>query len=277
MAAFHHWTLDVIDILAVSFIVYRLLILTRGTRAAQMLLGLVLLFGISVISDWLQLNGLNWLFSNLETVWAVAFVILFQPELRRGLAQVGQNPVLRFFLRYEVENEATQEIVKAATELARNRHGALIVIADDQAMRPYIETGTRVDARVTSELLVSIFSPRGPLHDGAAIVQEDRLVAARCLLPVSEKPNLPARFGLRHRAAMGLTEETDATVIVVSEERGDITVIHRELANFVKTEEELRQALLEVSRKETPPPRSRWRRPLRRPGRRPGRRGREEN
>lgn len=270
MVTFHHWILDVIDILAVSFIVYRLLILTRGTRAAQMLLGLVLLFGISVISDWLELNGLNWLFSNLETVWAVAFVILFQPELRRGLAQVGQNPVLRFFLRYEAENEATQEIVRAATELSRNRHGALIVIADDQAMRPYIETGTRVDARVTTELLVSIFAPRGPLHDGAAIVQEDRLVAARCLLPVSEKPGLPARFGLRHRAAMGLTEETDATVIVVSEERGDITVIHRELANLVKSEEELRQALLEVSRKDSPPPDSRWRRPLQRPRRRRG-------
>ena len=250
MSAIPVWVIDVVDILAVAFIVYRLLVLTRGTRAAQMLLGLLLIVGISLIAEWAHLNGLNWLFSNLRTVWVIAFVILFQPELRRALAQFGQNPVLRFFIRFENETEATGEVIAAARSMSRKRQGALIVLSREASLRPYIETGKRIEGRVSAELLETIFSPKGPLHDGAVILRDDQIVAAGCVLPLTDNPAIPPTYGTRHRAALGLSEETDAVVVVVSEETGDISIAHQGELKKLERAEELGPSLAELPRGE---------------------------
>ena len=248
MSLVHPWIIDVVDVLVVAFVVYRLLVLAKGTRAAQMFLGLLLIVGVSLVADWAHLSGVNWLFSNLRTVWVIAFVILFQPELRRALAQIGTNRWLRFFIRFEAESEAIAEVVRSVQELSRLRHGALIVLARDAMLRAYVDTGTRLQARVSAELLQTVFSPKSPLHDGAAIVREDLVEAAGCLLPISENPHLPPRYGLRHRAALGLTEETDAVVLVVSEETGTIGIAKSGIMTHVPNSENLGIALVEVMR-----------------------------
>lgn len=212
---------DVIDILIVAFLLYRLFSLMRGTRAASMVLGLVSLFVLSVIARWFNLIAVNWLVSSLRTVWVIAFVILFAPELRRALATLGQNRLLGRFVRVS-ETGVIPEIVRTATQLAEKKVGALIVMEKDMGLRQYVETGTRVDAKVTAELLGTIFTPPSPLHDGAVIIQNDRVVAAGCILPLTRDQRVSQALGTRHRAALGLSEETDAIVIVVSEETGAI-------------------------------------------------------
>jgi diadenylate cyclase len=218
-----HWALIALDITLLSVIIYRLLLLIRGTRAAQMFIGLITIIVLSIAADWLELGGLNWLISNLKTVWVVAFLILFQPELRRALAQVGQSRLFATLVsgtRYAVLGE----LVKAVEEMSEERIGALIVLQRNAGLRSYVDTGTRLDAAVTSELLLTIFAPRTTLHDGAAIIRSDRVVAAGCILPLSQNPRLSQSIGTRHRAALGLAEETDAVVVVVSEETGGISI-----------------------------------------------------
>ncbi len=220
------WWIDILDIGIVTFVFYKLFQIIRGTRAAQMFVGLVIIIAAAFFADWLRLDALNWLISSLKTVWVVAFVIVFQPELRRILAQVGQNRIVRYFIRPH-HLVYLEEIVSAVAELSVRRVGALIVIAREASLRPYIDTGTRINARVTKELITTIFTPRTPLHDGACIIVGDEIVAAGCILPLSDNPMLPPVLGMRHRAAVGLTEETDALVIVVSEETGAISVSER--------------------------------------------------
>jgi diadenylate cyclase len=220
------WMLDLLDIGIVTFAFYKLLVLVKGTRAFQMVVGLTVIFVVSVVSKSLQLNALNWLFSELQTVWIVAFVVIFQPELRRFLSQAGQSQLYRRFFRIQAR-ETLGEITRAAQELSTRRIGALIVVKRSAAMRAYIETGTRVDAVVTAELLQTLFVPKGPLHDGAVIIEEDRVVAAGCILPLSQSETVSQAIGTRHRAALGLTEETDAIVVVVSEETGQISLARR--------------------------------------------------
>jgi diadenylate cyclase len=217
-----NWVLVVLDVSLLSFLIYRLLLLVRGTRAAQMLVGLLILAVLSITADWLELGGLNWLISNLKTVWVIAFLILFQPELRRGLAQIGQS---RLFapLTSGTRFAVLGEIVKAAEEMAEKNIGALIVLEREDGLRSYVDTGTRLDATVTSELLLTVFTPRTTLHDGAVIMRGDRVVAAGCILPLSQR-RLSQSLGTRHRAALGLAEETDAVVVVVSEETGAISI-----------------------------------------------------
>ncbi len=218
-----NWVFVVIDIALISVLIYRLLLLIRGTRAAQMFIGLLTLVVLSITADWLELGGLNWLISNLKTVWVVAFLILFQPELRRGLAQIGQSRLFAPLVtgtRYAVLGE----IVKAVEEMSEEKIGGLIVLERTMGLRNYVETGTRLDAAVTSELLLTIFTPRTTLHDGAVILHGDRVVAAGCILPLSQNPRLSQTIGTRHRAALGLAEETDAVVVVVSEETGAISI-----------------------------------------------------
>ena len=212
---------DVIDILIVAFLLYRLFSLMRGTRAVSMVFGLVSLFVISVIAQWFNLIAVNWLVSSLRTVWVIAFVILFAPELRRALANLGQNRLLGRFVRVS-ETGVIPEIVRTTNQLAEKKVGALIVMEKDMGLRQYVETGTRVDAKVTAELLGTIFTPPSPLHDGAVIIQNDRVVAAGCILPLTQDQRVSQALGTRHRAALGLSEETDAIVIVVSEETGTI-------------------------------------------------------
>jgi diadenylate cyclase len=193
----------------------------RGTRAVHMFFGLIALFILSVVAQWFNLIAVNWLISSLRTVWVIAFVIIFQPELRRALALLGQNRMVSRFVHVR-ESGVIPEIVKSVQDLSEKRIGALIVLEKDMGLKNYAETGTPVDARVTTELIGTIFTPPGPLHDGAVIIQNDRVTAAGCILPLSQDERLASALGTRHRAALGLSEETDALVIVVSEETGAI-------------------------------------------------------
>jgi diadenylate cyclase len=218
-----NWLFVAIDIALLSILIYRLLLLIRGTRAVQMFVGLLTIILLAITADWLDLGGLKWLISNLKTVWVVAFLILFQPELRRGLAQIGQS---RFFapLVTGTRFAVLGEIVKAVEAMAEERIGGLIVLERTMGLRNYVETGTRLDAAVTAELLLTIFTPHTTLHDGAVIIHGDRVVAAGCILPLSQNPRLSQAIGTRHRAGLGLAEETDAVVVVVSEETGAISI-----------------------------------------------------
>jgi len=224
LSSFHfNLTVDILDIIIVAFLFYRLFLLIKGTRATQMFIGLFVLIILSFFVQWLNLNALNWILSSLKTVWVIAFVILFQPELRRALTQLGQNRIMGFFIKVE-ESGTVSEIVKACHQLIQNRLGAIIVIERDVGLRNYIETGTPLDAKVTSELLVTIFTPPSPLHDGAVIIEKSRLLAAGCILPLSQNPRLAKSLGTRHRAGLGLSEESDAVVIIVSEETASISL-----------------------------------------------------
>lgn len=215
------FVVDAIDILIVTLLLYRLFSLMRGTRAVHMFFGLIVLFVLSVVAQWVHLIAVNWLISSLRTVWVIAFVIIFQPELRRALALLGQNPLLSRFVHMR-ESGAIPEIVKAVQELSEKRIGALIVLEKDQGLKNFVETGTPIDARVTAELIGTLFTPASPLHDGAVIIQGARVVAAGCTLPLSQDERVAPALGMRHRAALGLSEESDAMIIVVSEESGSI-------------------------------------------------------
>lgn len=214
--------IDVIDVLIVTFLLYKLFTLMRGTRAVHMFFGLIVLFFLSVVAQWMNLMALNWIVSSLKTVWVIAFVIIFQPELRRALASLGQHRFLSRFFTEEIG--VIPEIVKSVSRLADKGIGAIIVLEKDMGLKNYIETGTRIDARVTSELLETIFTPTSPLHDGAVIIQNDRIVVAGAILPLTQDQRLSAALGTRHRAALGLAEETDAVVVVVSEETHAISM-----------------------------------------------------
>jgi diadenylate cyclase len=224
LSSFHfNLTIDLLDILIVALLFYRLFMLIKGTRAIQMFIGLFLLILVSFIAQWLNLNALNWILSSLKTVWVIAFVILFQPELRKALSQLGQNRIIGMFLKVESTGTVT-ETVKACQLLVQKGLGAIIVLERDVGLKNYIETGTRLDAKVTSELLVTIFTPPSPLHDGAVVLEKDRLIAAGCILPLSQNPRIGRSLGTRHRAGLGLSEETDAIVIIISEETGSISL-----------------------------------------------------
>ena len=214
--------IDVIDIAIVSFLLYKLFALMRGTRAVHMFFGLIVLFLLSVLAQWMNLIAVNWLISSLRTAWLIAFVIIFQPELRRALSMLGQNPVLSRLVRMR-QSHVLPEIVKAVQEMSESKVGALIVLEKDMGLKNYAETGTTVDARVSAELIESIFTPPSPLHDGAMVIQNDRVIAAGCTLPLSQNQRLSQSLGMRHRAALGMSEESDALVIVISEESGAIS------------------------------------------------------
>jgi diadenylate cyclase len=217
------WLRDLIDILVVAFLFYRLLILVRGTRASQMFVGLLTLVLLSVLAEWLRLAALNWLLTSLRTVWVIAFIIIFQPELRKALGQIGQSRILNRFVSVE-EFGYLAEVQNAVERTSRKGLGALIVLERNVGLKNYIETGTAIDAGVSAELLETIFTPPSPLHDGAVILRGSQIVAAGCILPLSENPDLERTLGTRHRAAVGLSEETDAIVIVVSEETRQISI-----------------------------------------------------
>jgi diadenylate cyclase len=214
---------DVLDIALVSLILYRVLLLIRGTKAAKMLIGLLLLLVASVISRLLPLYTMDWL---LQTFWAyivIAVIVIFQPEIRRALAKMGEASFLPAFTSAE-ELKSLEEIVRASISLANRKIGALIVIQRDTKLKDFVELGTPLDARVSKELLMSIFHPSSPIHDGAVVIRGNRVIAAGCFLPIAPTTRISKALGTRHRAALGLTEETDAVVIVVSEETGQISM-----------------------------------------------------
>lgn len=215
--------IDLFDIFLVSYIFYQLYLIMRRTRAVQMFLGLLLIFVISFFAQTLNMQEMSWIFKNLSTVWLVAFIILFQPELRRVLTIMGQNRIVRLFTKGQT-SRVMEEIVKGTAELSQKGYGGLIVIVRDTGLKTIVETGIRVQAVVSSSLLVSIFNPKSPLHDGAVIIQNDILDAAKCILPLSRTARNDHPWGTRHRAALGMSEESDALVIVVSEESGAISL-----------------------------------------------------
>ena len=241
------WIFDVLDILLVAVLFYRLLILVKGTRSAQMYVGLLVIVLIGILAREFDLIAVKWIVDSLKTVWLIAFVILFQPELRHALALFGRTRYFRSFLRGD-HYGVLGEIVRGVETLAERRHGALLAIERNTGLRNFVETGTSIDAKVSAELLVTLFSPGSPLHDGAVIIHEDTVVAAACILPLSANPRTAVSMGTRHRAALGLSEETDAAVIVVSEQTGGISVAFRGRMKQKLNEGELRSELSRIFR-----------------------------
>jgi len=216
---------DLLDIALVSVLVYELLLLIRGTRAVQMALSGGFIIGLFFLSEWLELETVNWVIRNLAGYVVFAIIVLFQADIRRALAHFGRAPFFRYFARGQSADETIEELVVTASNLAARRTGAIIVVERQIGLRNYIEGGIPLDAMVTYDLMASIFHPGAPLHDGAAIVQGDRVAAAACFLPLSVNPKVSRELGTRHRAALGLTEENDAVAIVVSEETGSISLV----------------------------------------------------
>ena len=215
---------DLLDIAVVAVLIYELLLLIRGTRAMQMALSGAFLIGLFFLSEWLDLETVNWLIRNLATYVVFAVIVLFQADIRRALAHFGRAQFFKYFERTSSDDETLEELVVAASTLAARRIGAIIVVERQIGLRNYIEGGIPLDALVTYDLLASIFNTGSPLHDGAAIVQGDRVAAAACFLPLSVNPRVSRELGTRHRAALGITEENDAVAIVVSEETGAISL-----------------------------------------------------
>ncbi len=216
---------DLLDIGLVAFLIYELLLLIRGTRAVQMALSAGFLIGLFFVSRWYELETVNWVIRNLASYVVFAIIVLFQADIRRALAHFGRASFFRYFERAASADETVEELVTTATSLAAKRIGAIIAIERQIGLRNYIEGGIPLDATVTYDLLATIFQPGSPLHDGAAIVQGDRIAAAACFLPLSVNPRVSRDLGTRHRAALGLTEENDAVAIVVSEETGNISLV----------------------------------------------------
>lgn len=216
---------DVFDVLIVSFIIYQLLKLTKGTRSAQIIIGLSLLAVIAFIAYWFQLEGLTWLFSNLATVGFLVLVIVFQPELRSALAHIGQNRLFRRFVTLE-SKKVLDEVSRAALRLSELNYGGLIVIERRTGLRNHVETGKELDAKLSWETIVTLFTPYTPLHDGAVIVSNDFITAAACSLPLTSNPRYRKLFGMRHKAAIGVSEVSDAVVVVVSEETANISIAY---------------------------------------------------
>ncbi len=203
-----------------SFIIYRVLLFIQGRRALQVFYGLLIILFSGFLAQILKLQTISWLVMNLFAIWVIALLIVFQPELRRGLARLGRNP----FTALGVREEVIDEIVKASNYLSRNRHGAILVVGREMGLRDYMESGVMIDSYISSELITTIFTPTSPLHDGAVIIEEERIMSANCILPVPEEMDNLKGMGARHRAALNLSRETDAVVIVISEETGKISL-----------------------------------------------------
>ncbi|WP_078429441.1 diadenylate cyclase CdaA [Alkalihalobacterium alkalinitrilicum] len=252
---------SIIDILLVTYVIYKLIIVIRGTRAVQLLKGITVILAVWILSNILGLRTLHWLMTQTVTYGLLAIIIIFQPELRRALEQLGRG---RFFSRTNIPQEelatkSIEAILKASSYMAKRRIGALISVERETGMNDYVETGIGMNAKLTSELLINVFIPNTPLHDGAVIIKENSILAAGCYLPLSENPFISKELGTRHRAALGISEVTDSITIVVSEETGNVSLtkngeLHRDL-----NEEQLRHLLEKELMLETrPTTTSRW-------------------
>ena len=235
---------DIVDILLVSFIIYRTILLIRGTRAVQMLVGIAVLIVIYFGARELELLTLYWLLRTLLSSIFLIIIIVFQGDIRRALTQVGKTP---FYKTYDDALQNTIQVVVASSRyLSRRRIGGLIVIERETGLRDYIESGHKIDANLTTELLVSLFLPSSPLHDGGVIIHNNRIQTAGCLLPLTKNPYINKRYGTRHRAAIGLSEETDAVIVVVSEETQEISLVQHGSITTVSDETVLLNKLEEI-------------------------------
>lgn len=231
---------DIIDILVMTFLIYKVIMLVKETRAAQLLKGLLTILIFSRISIALNLYTVNWLISNIFTAGLVLIIVVFQPELRRAFEKLGRSN--RWFtpftkIKTQEFEKKTDEIVNAVASLSRQKIGALIVIENKVGLADIVETGTRLDAEISSELLINIFFPNSPLHDGALIIKDEKITAAGCFLPLSTNNTISKELGTRHRAGLGMSEKSDAFIIVVSEETGVITTVYNsELSRHIDSE-----------------------------------------
>ena len=214
---------DIMDILIVAFVLYRIFLIIKGTRALQMLVGIAILLAAFIASRWLELYTIDWIVQSFWSQIVIAMIILFQPEIRRALAQMGRNPLLRTISPIE-ETRFIEEIIRTTVSLANKKIGAIIVLERETELGDLIEMGTPLDAKVSKEILTSIFLPYSPIHDGAVVIKDGRIAAAGCFLPLTMSAAVSKALGTRHRAAIGITEETDAVVIVISEESGTISI-----------------------------------------------------
>lgn len=213
---------DVVDILVVAFVIHQLISIIKGTRSVQMVLGLIIITIVYFLARILDLSTLMWLMQTFLSSILLIVIIVFQQDIRRALTQVGKTP---FQKDMDVADKELDEIIRTVFYLAKRRIGALIVLERETGLRDFVESGFELDARLTKELLISIFMPVSPLHDGGVIVSNGRIRTAGCILPLSQNPYINKRYGTRHRAAIGLSEETDAVIVVVSEETQEISIV----------------------------------------------------
>ncbi|MFA5334272.1 MAG: diadenylate cyclase CdaA [Candidatus Omnitrophota bacterium] len=211
----------IIEIGIIWFVIYKLLAFIKGTRAVQVLRGIIIIAVIFLLTQQLRFDVINWIFTKLFALSVIAFLIVFQPELRSGLARIGREKVFGNIL---TEERTIDEVAKSVSILARKKIGAIIAIEREVSLEPYTESGVPLDSSITSELLNTIFMPNTPLHDGGVVIHGDRIIAAGCLFPLSQSPDISKLLGTRHRSAIGLSEETDSVCVVVSEETGVISV-----------------------------------------------------
>ncbi len=237
--------LDALDVLIVAFIIYQLLEFIRGTHAVQMALGALVLFVLYWASRLFNLETVNWMLRSFLPVLVFGIIVVFQAEIRKVLARLGKTPFLGAFTAQRKE-EVVDEVVLAATTLSTQRTGAIMVLEKEMGLRSYIETGISLDAVLTYDLLISVFNPKTPLHDGAVIIQGNRVAAAACFLPLTVNPQLSRTLGSRHRAAIGLSEDTDAVAVVVSEETGVISLVEEGRIRRDLDGPSLKQALLQA-------------------------------
>jgi diadenylate cyclase len=240
---------DIVDILIVAVVIYKLFTLIKETRAEQLIKGIGVLLVLTKVSEWLELYTINWILANAMTVGTLAILIVFQPELRRGLEYIGRS---RFFskslieIRGESMSRIVDEIVEATASLSRQKIGALMVLERQTGLNEVVETGTKIGGTVTSDLLINIFIPNTPLHDGAVIIKDDIIKAAACFLPLTDSSTVSKELGTRHRAALGISERSDSLSIVVSEETGAISIAENGVISRYLDSKTLRQILLDM-------------------------------
>ncbi|MEW9702542.1 diadenylate cyclase CdaA [Paenibacillus sp. SI8] len=217
---------DIIDILIVSYVIYKLILIVRGTRAIQLMKGILVVVVTWALSIWFKLSTLQWMMNQTLTFGVLGIIIIFQPELRRALEQLGRGTLFSRSSSEEDQdvNKRIGEVIRAANYLAKRKIGALIVFEKETGLTDYVESGIAIESKISAELLINIFIPNTPLHDGAVIMRQNILMAAGCYLPLSENPFISKELGTRHRAAIGMSEVSDAMCIIVSEETGQISL-----------------------------------------------------
>lgn len=243
VAEFHVLWRPFLQVAIFWFAFYLLFVYVKDSGMAQAVKGLMLIFALFLVAQVLELESVRWVLEHFFQISILGFLIIFQPELRRGLTRIGQSPLFKLFVK---EERVIDEVIRAVVSMSTNRVGALIALEREMSLKPYVETGIALDGVLTSELLLTIFSPNTPFHDGGVVIQGSRVVAVGCLFPLSQSLKLSKTLGTRHRAALGLSEETDALVIVVSEETGTISLMSRGKITRDIDEARLKQALFET-------------------------------
>lgn len=237
--------IDLVDVLVVGYFFYRFLLILRGARSLQLLVGLLIFFAVGVVAYWLDLSMVTWFISNIAAVGIIIIVVILQPELRRAFARFGQSRLMQLLLKSETKG-AIDEIIRAVEKLSDMHYGALIVLENTASLVNIVESGKPLNAMISQELIQSIFTPYTPLHDGAVIIKGDQLIAASCTLPLSQNPAYHRLHGMRHKAAVGVTEETDAFAIVVSEETGQVSYASKGKLNRDIRSQDLKSVIKEL-------------------------------